>query len=65
MSDEKQIQHGTEVVITDAWGDHHRVRAVSPIQPGRDFLVVWVEFDDGARMPWPAEHVDVLRDSDA
>lgn len=56
---------GMEVMVTDARGEQHHARAISAAEMGRDFPVVWVEFGDGAPLPWPADAVEVPRGTDA
>jgi hypothetical protein len=63
-----EVKRGEHVVVRDAVGTLLPRRALSPVQPGGDFLVVWVcrdeEWEAAQRedrepegVPWPAEDV--------
>ncbi len=46
------------MIATDSVNAEHRVRAVSAIERGGQFPIVWVQFTDGGdRIPWPVESV--------
>jgi len=55
------IEPNTWVVVTDAEGDEYRVEALTGIEQGHKFPIVWVNrplFQGGFDpMPWPAESV--------
>jgi len=58
----RTIENGALVVITDADGNEHTVRALSAVETeGHSFPVVWIERPLTAggvdRFPWPAESV--------
>jgi hypothetical protein len=66
-----EIEVGSIIEVTDAYGDQLRRRALSPVVPGYDFPVVWAcreeeweaaqaEGRDPEATPWPAEDVRVL-----
>ncbi len=59
---EPTVSPGVGVMITDAYGEKIRTRALSGVEKvGHSFPVVWVErpLADGGtdRVPWPAEAV--------
>jgi len=58
----QQIQPGQQVVVTDFRGETHQMVALSGVEDkDHDFPVVWVsEPDQGSRIPWPAESVEVV-----
>lgn len=51
---------GTEVVATDAFGEAHCATVVPrPIgNPQGIFPKVWLQFSDGAVIPWPIEFIE-------
>ncbi len=63
-----EVKAGSRVVIRDASGEHHDRVALSGVERGHDFLVVWVvreeewaaargEHREPDGVPWPAEDV--------
>jgi hypothetical protein len=57
-----EITPGMQVVITDAYGAEHEVKALSAVETkGHSFPVIWIErpLASGAtdRVPWPVEAV--------
>ncbi len=58
------ITPGMTVGATDANGKELRLKALSGVEPGHSFPVVWVEVPVNGggtdRMPWPAEYVRPL-----
>jgi hypothetical protein len=63
-----KIQPGSRVLVRTAFGDQVERRAVTGVEPGIDFPVVWVCTEaewNAAELsgspvegdPWPAEHV--------
>lgn len=50
---------GMDVVVRDARGDYLQKRAISNIESGHDFPVVFVAWrdDPDSEMPWPLEDV--------
>ena len=63
------ITPGTEVVLTDAEGREHRAVALSGVEPGRTFPVVWVDlgrpWPTSRGLPWPADALRRLNDMEA
>ena len=64
------IEPGNRVTVRSATGERLERRAVSAIEPGHDFAVVWVcreeeweaakaEGRDPEATPWPAEDVEL------
>jgi hypothetical protein len=65
------IERGSEVVVRDVVGDLLPRRAISEVEMGHDFPVVWVckdeewaaaeaEGREPEGVPWPAEDVSLL-----
>jgi hypothetical protein len=47
------------VLVTDAYGVVHEAIAVSHVQEGRKFPIVWVKFSTrGEAIPWPVTDVE-------
>ncbi len=59
-----EITAGSQVVVRDAEGVEHVMEAVSGVEEGETFPVVWVRrplFSGGTdEMPWPADDVRLL-----
>jgi hypothetical protein len=69
------IQAGMRVSVRDASGEWLRRRAVSGVEDGHDFPVVWVSREDEwaaaqeqgrepEAVPWPAEDVTMIDDGE-
>lgn len=57
----KMLRAGTTVIVTDAHGREHEVEALSGVEKGHSFPVVWIArpLADGGtdHVPWPADAV--------
>lgn len=57
--DQKGDTAGSAIRVQDASDVWHEAIAVSGVEPGHKFKVVWVKFTTrGDAIPWPAESVD-------
>jgi hypothetical protein len=63
MSETPPIEPGVTVVITDAAGREHTAEALSAVEQGHRFTIVWVNvplYAGGFEpTPWPADAVRV------
>jgi hypothetical protein len=68
-----EIKTGSLIEVQDAFGDRLRRRALSGVEPGDTFPVVWAcreeeweaaqaEGREPEATPWPAEDVEVLEE---